>query len=544
MSASTTSNQARAVNFLQSGSGAIATNLQSRGRDTYHVFDWFSAAQIADVRAGTTLIDVTSSVQAAIDAVNTAGGGTLFFPAGDYRMASGLALPAYSNVHMVGAGPNATSLWVINNNTKVFNITGLATRISIENMWLGAGSALTGCVGIEVTGTDSSNPASEIYINKVNIQNMNNCVKWTHVHQSKMDWVRAIQSVVSGITGNGFYLFGVVSSRLNDLQVLASAGSIGGEYFLIDGDCDTVVLNACEGYGGTTNIGFRCQLGSGTTGPRLTRLINCYAEICTSDGFAVTAGRDIRFEGCHAAANSENGFEITGGDSVVLQDCLALQNNKYGFIVTGGAGVGIINCTASDNSQTTDNTYDGIRIEANVTHARVIGCRSGDFIFSLTNDQRYGVSLGAGTSDYLVCKDNDCQGNQTGDIGNFSTGTSNDIDQDGTFTATLTGFATPPTGTARFRREGRVVRCYIPALSGTSNATTCTITGVPTDIRPQRDQEFPVLITDNGTNAFGWASLASSGTITLAPSAANSASGWTGSGTKTFAEQTLGWSLD
>jgi hypothetical protein len=50
----------------------------------------------------------------------------------------------------------------------------------------------------------------------------------------------------------------------------------------------------------------------------------------------------------------------------------------------------------------------------------------------------------------------------------------------GTFTATLTGCSgTAPSGTARYATMGQMALVFLPQMAGTSNATTCTITGLP-----------------------------------------------------------------
>jgi hypothetical protein len=74
------------IGFLQSGTGAVLTNLQQRDRQSVSVFDFMTAAQIADVQAGTLLQDVTSALSAA----NTAGAGGLLFPKGSYKITGNL----------------------------------------------------------------------------------------------------------------------------------------------------------------------------------------------------------------------------------------------------------------------------------------------------------------------------------------------------------------------------------------------------------------------------------------------------------------------
>lgn len=68
----------------------------------------------------------------------------------------------------------------------------------------------------------------------------------------------------------------------------------------------------------------------------------------------------------------------------------------------------------------------------------------------------------------------------------------------GTFTVTLTGCTTSPTATAVWARIGNLVILALPALTGTSNTTSMTMTGLPTEIQPSRDQLFPLPAIESG----------------------------------------------
>jgi hypothetical protein len=110
----------------------------------------------------------------------------------------------------------------------------------------------------------------------------------------------------------------------------------------------------------------------------------------------------------------------------------------------------------------------------------------------------------------------------------------------GTFTATLTGCSTSPTGTAIWARHGNMVTLLIPLVTGTSTADTCAITGLPAVIQPIRTQMCAVGDMENATVLTGTyaASIANaSGTITFYFN--GSASGFTASGTKGFAAAQL-----
>ena len=104
----------------------------------------------------------------------------------------------------------------------------------------------------------------------------------------------------------------------------------------------------------------------------------------------------------------------------------------------------------------------------------------------------------------------------------------------GSFTATYTGFAANPTPTATWNRVGNLVTIRFPFVTGTSNAPTFTITGLPAEIVPALAQIVAVgNCEDNGVFNVGLASLAAgSSTITLGFGTSGGA--WTGSGTKGF----------
>jgi hypothetical protein len=77
---------------------------------------------------------------------------------------------------------------------------------------------------------------------------------------------------------------------------------------------------------------------------------------------------------------------------------------------------------------------------------------------------------------------------------------------EGTFTVTATGFSgTAPSGTAYYVVVGKQVTLMLPYLSGTSNATTFTLTGFPAAITPPiAIVVSPCLAQDNGVNGLGF----------------------------------------
>lgn len=108
-------------------------------------------------------------------------------------------------------------------------------------------------------------------------------------------------------------------------------------------------------------------------------------------------------------------------------------------------------------------------------------------------------------------------------------------DTTGSFTGTLTGVTTIVTGTIHYTQSGRLVSLTFPAaMMGTSNATACTVTGLPTALKPARDQCCPIVWFYDNTAVIYDAQMRvqTDGVIVLYKAA--SATGFTGSGTKGF----------
>jgi hypothetical protein len=108
-----------------------------------------------------------------------------------------------------------------------------------------------------------------------------------------------------------------------------------------------------------------------------------------------------------------------------------------------------------------------------------------------------------------------------------------DTYDEGTFTATGKGFVVNPTGTAEYVRIGRFVALWLPELTGTSNLTTFTVTGMPAGIQPTNQSYQLARMVDNGVEVVGLIELVgASSTITLYASSGGAA--WTAAGTKTL----------
>lgn len=360
-------------------------------------------------------------IMAAVTYAKTKGYSNIYLPAGNYLITAPALFNDLQNMNFEGDG--ASTHIVMSANTDLFSFQGQTTNVKLRNMWIGAFEIKTLGIGINIQGTSAVH-ADTILIENVILQNIPSPIYIQYLDRSNFINMTYVQSIANATVGNIFILRSSPSIRIKDFRCFSTAGNIANVGLDLDYDTDTIIVENAE----ILNClrGIICHKSGGSTGPRLIRLIDCYCESCTSSGFDISDGRDVRLIGCHSAVNSGSGFNLTGGTSINLTDCIALQNSLHGFYITGGIKVKVNGCTASNNSQATSVTYDGMRIETGVNNVRVINNVFGDFIFTTTNKQRYGLSID-GTTDYLIIIGNEFLGNQTGTLANFSTGTHNQV---------------------------------------------------------------------------------------------------------------------
>jgi hypothetical protein len=99
----------------------------------------------------------------------------------------------------------------------------------------------------------------------------------------------------------------------------------------------------------------------------------------------------------------------------------------------------------------------------------------------------------------------------------YSNATEVAVTTNDTFTGTLTGCTTSPTATFLYRKVNNIVTLWTDSnLTGTSNTTAMTITGVPAAIRPTTQKSVGGCdLTDNGIAVVGTAYIGTGGAITF-----------------------------
>lgn len=294
------------VGFLQSGTGAVTRTAQAKMRDVVSVKD-FGAV-------GDGATNDSAACVAAITAVGVAGG-TVWFPAGTYKLGSGLGtIP--DNVHLLGAGKAGTTLKkAFNGDIATLGLNCTASDLSVN----GDGSNFTGR-GFVITAGSSAGTGYQ-KIRNVSIYDMASyCVEWT---ASAAGWAGGMFNCDVQRTGNTGDCLKMPGTETNGNRMLIDVFAGSGP--LVD-------------FAGAANvICFGCSSGSGGGAAHAFQMTAASAKIQIVGGrWGVGGGTTTLLGQNHVfAGNSHAGpFNFGDGTADSLANSSASGNNYAGSTVT------------------------------------------------------------------------------------------------------------------------------------------------------------------------------------------------------------------
>lgn len=423
------------VTFLQAGTGAVSRAAQDKMRDIVNVFDFMTAAQIADVKAGTLTLDVKPAIDAAVTAM--AAGGILWYPgsggagaaAANYKI-NGTVTTAANGITHKGEGPLAVTITQQSNTADSFvfstcQFSGIEGMRITNNGTASAGYAVT----FNKTGATGCffGFARDLYI-----QNTWNGILIRSSTETRVSGVH-----LRGLLGTRGILFDGTGAGVNasfravcDDVVCDTAGNGNTTilWYCQDNYAYSLVLNKCTALYGSTGFAMVDSAATGTSYP-----IWCYAHDLECD-HNVTAGVNLdRGEGFYAtnswigSCSAGNGVNVGANyrGEVDVGNTRVMGNYQAGItIASGPVDVSIHDNMIGDNSVAGSGTYHGVTVAANATRFYITDNRIGDLVGVAGNNQGYGVFVSAGTSDNYIIRDNNCLGNVTGGIVDSGTGQS------------------------------------------------------------------------------------------------------------------------
>src|SRR5690348_2846751 len=248
---------ASTINFLQAGTGAVTRTVQAKDRDVVSVFDFMTAAQIADAQAYGFTIDCAAAIQAAGDSLPTAGG-RLIVPSGGFKLSS-------------------TPTW---DKTIIIQGSGAGIALGVRpSVW----KPDAGVTGLSLTQGSQFSRVESLYI---------------------------LSASVGAGTDDGIICLGhgVVFSSV----VCDNFGRYGFNFDTTSsGNFNNSTLIGCRAVN-NRNHGFYLN----GVNSNVTKLINCDASQNGGYGFRSEAGGISRsFDTCHAAGNTSGAYYENGSSA-------------------------------------------------------------------------------------------------------------------------------------------------------------------------------------------------------------------------------------
>lgn len=401
------------IGYSPGGTGSVTTTVQAKLRQTVSVKDYGAVGD------GTT--DDTTAIQNTISAVGAAGGGTVFFPTGTYKISSKLTINTNA-VFLTGEGRRASILAPI----------AMATdHILFDTVQQGGFANMA----IVPTGTQTGTTAAIRMYNSHNIALDNfwiydKCQTGVICDGGVDQFLTTLSNFEIGLCAVSGVQVGSASYYAQDVTILN--GIVASCY-------NGILLVNCSGVYVTSVDALTCTSAGVATYPVTgNRVTACFFTEVLCDAspagygflFGDNGGKvtDINVVNCWSATNFLSGFICsTNCNGILISSSRVINNKQHGIFLQGGANYTITGNQIGMNSMQGSALYHGIAVAAGVSHFTIesnfIGGPLGGIGNITSNLQNYGVFVSTGASDFYNILGNDLTGNVGGALSNGATGT-------------------------------------------------------------------------------------------------------------------------
>src|ERR1700722_7118909 len=390
-------------------------------RPALSVFDFMTAAQIADVQARTLTQDVTAAINAALSAAT----GPVLCPAGTYSISAPLLINT-SGVSLIGAGANSA---IISMRSTTQNGVVIGTGSNNPNNCFVRSLSIV-AVGAQAAGIG------------VLLQNVHRCGISDVVFGSKLFWSVDLEGgaqqfeyfldhlEINGGT-NGIVIGNTTQPQDVWIDHVAIASCTNAGILLIQ--CSGFYFSQIDIIGCLLGLVTFPAAGQSVTGGWLNTVL---CDTCGQNGWHILSNggnvTDISAVQCWgsscgtAAAGStlNNGLRVDQGsgqiNGLTFNDFMAVNNKGSGAILVTGSNISILNSKFYTNSQIGSAARAGIEVSTGFAGFKISNTDSGAGGPFTPNLQSYGLTIGSGALNYTIAFNN-FGGNVTGALLNNST---------------------------------------------------------------------------------------------------------------------------
>lgn len=353
--------------------------------------------------------DCSSVIQAALDDIETAGGGQLILPPGKLLLCSGVRVNS-NNVSIEGAGVGVTQIICTFNTDDIFKIGSSSTNINNINI---CNMSITSTVQRTIGGALGFYNGHNITAKNLRIDN--NMYAAFVIEGGPQQFGYFIENIEA--SSNYYAIIVGQSKGVQDLWVskciFGGSSKAGMLLFNISG----LYLNSIDLIGCVDGITTYPQVGQ-SVGALWAHTV--LADTCSNNGWnIITAGGSViewTLDSCWASTCTNNGMYINGDvKGISSTGFRAINNGKTGILASRATQLSFVNTNCFANSQSQVGGYNGIEIGPDVRHWSIVGGFSGKGGQFPMNNQKYGLFINYGTRDFIVSSLN-TQSNQLGGI--------------------------------------------------------------------------------------------------------------------------------
>ena len=344
---------------------------------------------------GNASTDDTTSIQNAINAAS--GGGTVYFPPGNYRITSVLNITNWG-VNLVGSGQFASQLYQTNSGSGMLYFNNVA-GCSLSNISFLYSATPTGGSVIQI-----SNTAGEITLQNFFIRNCYIGINITN---------HSVAVYMDNFTIQGTILNSVICNDVNDIFFSnftiscpsTSAYATDGHIRLIN-QAEAITMVNGDVIGGA----FAMRTSSSTypsvgTYPQRNAISNMYFD-SNVGGVEIYQAEEFDFVNCwFATASAAAGVTLAVAKSNRFTNCKFYNNGHAGARVSATAAfTTFTSCDFQSNSKASSGGYAGCQIDNGTSDVQVLGCVGNNNLFS--GLQAASLFIGSGSDNFIVSNNN------------------------------------------------------------------------------------------------------------------------------------------